>query len=86
MTTTRSADTLTQRWETKASDLLVGRTIRSVFYMSKGDVDEMGWYGRPVVLELDNGWQIIPQADDEGNDGGALVVGNETTSHVLPLL
>jgi len=31
-----------------------------------------GWYNLPLVIELTDGTTIIPMADDEGNDGGAL--------------
>lgn len=76
----------TTRWEKMATDLLVGRTILEAFYMTAEEADETGFYGRPVVLVLDNGMQLIPQADDEGNDGGALLVADAARAHVLPLL
>lgn len=69
-------------WNTKAAELLVGRTIVAASYMTPAEAKEMDWSCRPVILELDNGDVIIPQADDEGNDGGALSL----NSGILPLL
>lgn len=54
-------------------NLLVGKTIRSVFYMGAGDMENMGWYKRPLVIQFTDGTHIIPQTDNEGNDGGALL-------------
>ena len=34
------------------------------------------WYSAPIVIELEDGQALIPQADDEGNDGGALWIAN----------
>ena len=42
--------------------------------MSEIEADEgFGWHKRPIILILDDGTEIIPQMDDEGNDGGALL-------------
>ena len=66
-------------WNKKANDLLVGRKIVKVEWMNDKEKDEIGWYSRPVCMQLDDGTWIFPMADDEGNDGGALAVGaNET--------
>jgi len=51
---------------------LVGRTITQVRYMSEEETKDMGWYKRPLVINLDDGTMLIPSMDDEGNDGGAL--------------
>ena len=53
-------------------NLLVGKTIQSVFYLGAGDMENMGWYKRPVVIQFTDGTFIIPQSDDEGNDGGSI--------------
>jgi hypothetical protein len=53
--------------------LLVGKTIRSVSYLSDGDMTNMGWWKRPIIIQFTDGTHIIPQRDDEGNDGGALI-------------
>ncbi len=61
-----------QKWKHRLSPELLGQRIVQMQYMSKKDAEEMCWYKRPLMLMLENGTWIIPQCDDEGNDGGAM--------------
>lgn len=70
---------LDARWNQRAEELLKGRTITEVSYMSPEDAEAMGFVRRPVVLRLDNGSFLFAMADDEGSDGGALAVGENDT-------
>ena len=75
---------LNERCETTANNILLGRKIVAIHWMGKEEADEVyGWYKRPIKLELDDGTLIVPQQDDEGNDGGVLLVEtpNETVTH-----
>jgi hypothetical protein len=77
----------TATWDRLAQTLLVGRTIKAVSYMSPKESKSAGFMRRPVAIELDNGTIVFPQADDEGNDGGALVcVHSDGSETVLPVL
>lgn len=62
-----------QRGVKKFSKLLVGKTISNVRYLSRSECADMGWYKSPLVIEFDDKTCIVPQMDDEGNDGGALL-------------
>jgi len=73
------------RWAKIASDQLLGRTIKSVRYMTDEEATELDWYSRPVVMVLDNGHLIWPSSDDEGNDGGSFFTTNEANP-VLPVI
>jgi hypothetical protein len=65
---------LNERWETTANKILLGRKIVKIRWLSKLSAEQdFGWYKRPIILTLDDGSEIIPQMDDEGNDGGALL-------------
>lgn len=68
------ADQLTRAWETKAHRALVGRRIVEARYMSQAEADALGFHSRAPVLVLDDGTALFPQADDEGNDAGALAL------------
>ena len=57
-------------WSKKLHKFLKGKTIKGAHYMDKTEGE--GWYNLPLVIELTDGTTIIPMADDEGNDGGAL--------------
>ncbi len=52
---------------------LIGKTIQSVRRLHPSELKTLGWAKNPLVLELDNDTCLIPQLDDEGNDGGAVL-------------
>mgnify|MGYP001362711846 FL=1 len=61
-------------WTKKAESILLDRKIVKIRWLSKLSAEQdFGWYKRPIILTLDDGSEIIPQMDDEGNDGGALL-------------
>ena len=65
---------LNTRWEATANKILLGRKIVKIKWLTEDQAEqEFGWRKRPVVLQLDDGTEIVPQMDDEGNDGGALL-------------
>ena len=78
----------TKQWTDYAKERLVGRTITDVSYLtSKECEDGFGWYKRPITFTLDDGKEVVAQMDDEGNDGGVLLIlyPNETvTSKLFP--
>jgi len=59
-------------WVNQCKSVLLGRTIKSVRYLTNEEMKDMDWYKRPILIELDNGTLCIPSRDDEGNDGGSL--------------
>jgi hypothetical protein len=69
-----------EKWEAKVKPFLVGRKITGVRYLTKKEVDEIGWGRACIVLILDNGEELWASSDDEGNDAGALM----TTYEELP--
>jgi len=58
----------------KWNDMLVGRTIIGMRRLTDEEMETFGWLDNPMVILLDNGTFILPQRDDEGNDGGVLYV------------
>lgn len=51
---------------------LTGKTIASVRYMTEQECKRLMWHSRPIIIRFTDGSYIIPQMDDEGNDGGAI--------------
>ena len=74
----------TKLW-TDRFKFLVGSKIIKVDYMTDEECEKLGWYKRPIQIHLDNGAVLLPQADDEGNDGGALFTGLQKES-LAPVL
>lgn len=64
--------TARERWEPTIRDFLVGRKITGVRYQTQEEAEGLGWYSRALVITLDDGAQLIPSADDEGNNAGAI--------------
>lgn len=60
------------RMEAEGFRFLVGKEIKSVRYLTEYEANELGWSSRPLVINFSDGTNLIPQRDDEGNDGGAL--------------
>ena len=77
---------LTDKWNKKANDLLLGKKIVKVEYMDSEEAINYMWNNRPVTFMLDNGTRIMIQSDDEGNDGGALWIGSRDVEEILPVL
>mgnify|MGYP003348420471 CR=1 FL=1 len=76
---------LRKKWSKLASDLLVGRKIVKVRYMTNEEQENHMWSRKSVVIHLDNGVIIYPSADDEGNDAGAIFTTQGELS-VLPVI
>ena len=74
-----------KQWTNKITNLLVGREIISVRYMTDKEVEELGWYSKSICLLLrdvrpinkkgDRRPDVIiyPSMDDEGNNAGAIL-------------
>lgn len=52
---------------------LIGRKIVNVRHLNPKECENFGWYKSPLAMWLDDGTCLIPQTDDEGNDGGAMM-------------
>lgn len=76
---------IAEKWNKKASDFLIGKTIKSVRYMNDKDMKDFMWYKKPVIITFTDGSYIIPQKDDEGNDGGALFTSDDNVD-VIPTI
>ena len=70
-------------WNKKANKLLVGKKIVKVKWMNDKEIEDIGWDSKTICMQLDDGTWIFPMRDDEGNDGGALAVGNNETLPVF---
>ena len=74
-----------KHWAKVASSVLLNRKIVGVRYLDKEEANKLGWYGRSVILELDNGHLVWASRDDEGNDAGALFTTN-SKAPTLPVI
>jgi len=56
----------------KKFQFLIGKEVESIRYVTEEEARDWGWFQRPLIIEFTDQTCIIPQSDDEGNDGGAL--------------
>jgi hypothetical protein len=57
---------------------IIGKKIVNVRPMTPGEARTTGFYKKPFIFVLNDGSLLIPQSDDEGNDGGAVMWLTET--------
>jgi len=62
----------TEKIWTKKCRVLIGKKIVNVRYLTKKEMEYLGWYSKSLVIFFDDGTYIYPSQDDEGNDGGSL--------------
>jgi len=74
-----------EHWTKIAANLLEGKKINKVRYMTEEEKDILGWSNRSLVIQLDDGNLIFPSQDDEGNGPGALF-SNDEKIPVLPVI
>ena len=75
-----------KKWTRFAYDILVGRKIVNVQYLSKQDCENMGWDESGIALILDNGDTVIVQQDDEGNGPGSLFLLRGFEEEIIPTI
>lgn len=67
-------------WNLTARNLLLGKTVKDVRYMTRKDADKIGveyWNSMPIIIQFTDNTMITIASDDECNDGGAVLVLND---------
>ena len=59
-------------WTRRVEKALLGKKITKIEYLSNEEAERYDWYKVPIAIQLDNKYWLVPMADDEGNDGGAI--------------
>lgn len=73
-------------WTKQAETLLVGKVIKSVRFMTKQEIDVMGWYNGGIIITLNDGTQLYPSADEGGNDSGVIFFNHRNKFGMIPTL
>jgi hypothetical protein len=71
----------------KAREVLLGKKIVEVRYLTDKEMKLFDWRERSVVFVLDDGTQCFIASDDEGNGGGSLhCYSSNDEFTILPIL
>ena len=70
----------------RISKLMIGRKVVKVGYMDGSTLTEDWdwWSGQPIIITLDNGVEVFPMSDEEGNNAGVLNT-NIRDAEVIPI-
>jgi hypothetical protein len=68
----RNTKELKKKWSAAISKILVGKTIKSIRYLTDQEQEQFDWLDSAVVIIFTDGSWIIPMSDDEGNNAGAI--------------
>ncbi len=74
MADSKARTDLKRTWIDRARQLLAGRTITDVRWLTDAEAKRRGWRATCPVLTLDDGTTLIPSSDDEGNQAGTIHV------------
>ena len=69
-------------WLRSTADVLVGKVITTVRYLTEEEREYLGFHYRCIVLVLDDHTLVYPSQDEEGNEAGVLC----TTHRALPTI
>ena len=67
----------------KFNKYLKGKTIKNITWLGDKDMENLMWYKKPVVIHFTDGSILIPQSDDEGNDGGSMYYQDKEVSDTI---
>jgi len=81
----RTREDIEREWTAIAQAQLLNRKIVAVRYMTIKEMEDLGWFCRAVICQLDDGNIFYPSCDDEGNNAGALFTNNKRHG-TLPVL
>lgn len=74
-----------RQWISEIEAKLVGKKITGIRYMSAREVEHFGWYDKAVIIQLEDGGELMASADDEGNNAGAIFTNYEGLE-VIPVM
>ncbi len=67
-------------------DNIIGHKIVAIRKTTAEEREQQYWSANGIVLVLDNGVSLLPVTDEEGNEPGRLLVGNNSTGNFNRLL
>ena len=68
-----------------ATQILQGKTVLRVEYQTSEERQEFDWSKRAPVIVFTDGTRIVPVADDELNEAGAMIlISGQEKTQIIP--
>ena len=82
----KQPQTTVERWTEEARGKLMARIVVDVRYLTKEEMEGLGWHESVPVIIFNDGTMLFPSSDDEGNGGGALFGQAKSGEFTLPVI
>ncbi len=69
-----------------ATQILQGKTRSHVEYQTTEETQEFDWSKRAPVIVFTDGSRLLPVADDEMNEAGALMLTSKQQTQIIPTI
>jgi hypothetical protein len=76
---------LEKQWTDKATKAFKGKTVAEITYLTKEEVDDMGWYTAAPIVVFTDGSYLMASADPEGNGPGTFYTPLDGLSIIGPI-
>ena len=73
-------------WTIVANRKLQGKTIKRLRYITDEEMDNLMFHNKCVVIEFTDDTIVVPQSDNEGNNGGALWILKDGYESLIPTI
>lgn len=67
-----------------ATQILQGKTILRVEYQTPEERQKLGWSKRAPTIVFTDGSRLLPVADEELNEAGAMILTSEEERQIIP--
>ena len=70
----------------EVKNVLLGKKVVEIRYMTEEECTYFCWDKAGIVIIFEDGSYILPQSDNEGNNGGALSLSTPARETIVPTI
>lgn len=84
MSQPKQSEQVTNFWANHTTQLLKGKTISHVEYQTSTEKLSFYWTKRVPIIVFTDGSRLLPVADEELNEAGAMILTSEEKTQIIP--
>lgn len=84
MSQPKQSEQVASSWSNHATQILQGKTISHVEYQTSTDKLSFYWTKRAPIVVFTDGSRLLPVADEELNEAGAMMLTSEEKTQIIP--